>query len=278
MWRKRSTSMRWCGTRARSTSDGFAVEKIHHSGFHRILGADHQEPVVADQLLQDVRAVPQLADRSGDVGPHRLSHQRLPVVPQLGPQQRLGRGPDAIDDRPQVAGLIFQGPLQLFESRPHGAALRVPQHHHQPGAEAGGGELDAAHPGGRHDVAGDANDEQIAQPLIEDDLGGHPRVRATEDDGEGLLLLRQLERPRRRGLAADAGDEAPVAVAQMLDGFLGRSHRPKGRRGWVDWISRLTMASSERGSLHRAHRPPPVRVKAGRRREAGRRAMNRCRC
>ena len=60
-------------------------------------------------------------------------------------------------------------------------------HHHQARAEALGGELDAAHLRRRDDVAGDADDEEIAEALIEDDLGGHARVRAAEDDGEGLL-------------------------------------------------------------------------------------------
>ena len=61
------------------------------------------------------------------------------------------------------------------------------EHHDQPRTEAGGGELDAADLRRSDDVAGDADDEQIAEPLIEDDFRRHPRVRATEDDRERLL-------------------------------------------------------------------------------------------
>ena len=48
---------------------------------------------------------------------------------------------------------------------------------------------------GRDDVAGDADDEQVAEPLIEDDLGRHARVGAAEDDRERLLASSQLGPP-----------------------------------------------------------------------------------
>ena len=64
------------------------------------------------------------------------------------------------------------------------------EHHHQARAEGLGGELDAADLGGRDDVAGDADDEQVAESLIEDQLRGHARIGAAEDDGEGLLAAR----------------------------------------------------------------------------------------
>jgi len=55
-------------------------------------------------------------------------------------------------------------------------ALRMPQDDYQSGAELFRGELDAADLRRRNDVAGHANDEQIAQPLIEDDLHRHSRI------------------------------------------------------------------------------------------------------
>jgi hypothetical protein len=47
------------------------------------------------------------------------------------------------------------------------------EHDDQWCAESRGRELDAAHLGWRDDVACDTNDEQIAETLIEDDLGRH---------------------------------------------------------------------------------------------------------
>ena len=59
------------------------------------------------------------------------------------------------------------------------------EHHDEPRAEALGGELDAADLRRRDDVPGHADDEQVAQALVEDDLRRHPRVGASEDDGDG---------------------------------------------------------------------------------------------
>src|ERR1700681_473355 len=117
--------------------------------------------------------------------------------------------------------------MQLCERRPNGAALRMPQHAHQPGSESGNREFDAADLGRSHDVAGDANDEQITQSLIEYNLRGHPGIRATENDREGLLILRQFQAPCtvQPSVTAESGDESAIAFPQALDGFSCRSHR-----------------------------------------------------
>ena len=87
----------------------------------------------------------------------------------------------------QIARLILDWPLQLLQGRFNGAALRVAQHHHQAGAELFGGELDAADLGWGDDVAGDADDEQIAEALIEDDFDRYPGVGTAENGGEWFL-------------------------------------------------------------------------------------------
>ena len=125
------------------------------------------------------------------------------VVPQLGRQQRLHRRAHAVDDRAQVARLVVRRPRELLERRQDRAALRVAEHDHEPRAEPLGGELDAADLRRRDDVAGDADHEQVAQALVEDDLRRHARVRAAEDDGERLLACGQLAAARlaRRGVS-----------------------------------------------------------------------------
>jgi hypothetical protein len=46
----------------------------------------------------------------------------------------------------------------------------VTQNNHKRRAEAFDGELDASNLGGRYDVTGDPDNEEITQALIEDDL------------------------------------------------------------------------------------------------------------
>jgi hypothetical protein len=65
-------------------------------------------------------------------------------------------------------------PEDVLEGRDDGAALRVAQDDHQPGPEPGRRELHAADLRRRDDVAGDADDEEIAESLVEDELRGNP--------------------------------------------------------------------------------------------------------
>ena len=41
-------------------------------------------------------------------------------------------------------------------------------------------------------IACHSDDEQIAEPLVEDDLGWHARVRAADDDGKRVLNVCQF--------------------------------------------------------------------------------------
>jgi len=79
----------------------------------------------------------------------------------------------------------------------------------------------------RDDIAGDANHEQVAQTLVEDNLGRYPRVRAAQNDGEGKLLGRQFNTAAGAGgvlAVAAVGDETAIAVAQPLQGLLCGNH------------------------------------------------------
>jgi len=149
-------------------------------------------------------------------GAHRLMLQTLHVRRRPVLQQAFHRRADAIDDRAQITGLLARGPGELLQGCVNGAAVGMAQHHHQARAESLGRELDAAHLRRGDDVAGNADDEQVAQPLIKHDLRGHARVGATEDDGERLLADGQLAppRPALTRLEAELVDEAAVAVAQ----------------------------------------------------------------
>ena len=47
--------------------------------------------------------------------------------------------------------------------------------------------LDTANLRRLDNVAGDANDKQVAQALVKYDFGGRPRIRTPQDDGKRLL-------------------------------------------------------------------------------------------
>ena len=113
---------------------------------------------------------------------------------------------------------------QLLQRGLHRAASRVAEHHHESGAEPLGGELDAADLRRSSDVSRHADDEQIPQPLVEDDLCRRPRIGASENDGEGLLAVGHRLAARLVGelvAGAGAGDKPPVALAQTSECFVG---------------------------------------------------------
>ena len=100
--------------------------------------------------------------------------------------------------------------------------------HHEPRPELAGGELDASDLRRCHDVAGDTDDEQVAQALIEHDLGGDARVRAPEDNRERLLSIGQIaamRTPHDRRMTANVGHESLVAFAQPIECFCCGEHR-----------------------------------------------------
>ena len=121
------------------------------------------------------------------VGAHGLVREALGIARQLGPRQAFDGRPDPVDDRLHVAVLGAGGGGDGLQGGGDRAAVGVSHHDDQSGAEALGGELDAADLGGGHDVAGYANDEQILEALVEDDLGRRPAVRAADHDGDRRL-------------------------------------------------------------------------------------------
>src|SRR4029453_6193976 len=103
------------------------------------------------------------------------------------------------------------------------------------------GELDAADLGRRHDVAGHADHEQIAEALIEDQLRRDARARAAQDDREGFLSRDQLGTPSRvreerrdrliRGEAAVSFPQ-PSESAGRLQHRIITSRAPAGPLAW----------------------------------------------
>ena len=107
----------------------------------------------------------------------------------------------------------------------HGAALVVAEHEDQRHLEHGDRVLERADDGVGDDLPGVAHDEQVAEPLVEDDLGREARVAAAEQRGVRRLGLGELLAvldvlPRMQRLA---GDEALVAAHHLAPDVGGRA-------------------------------------------------------
>ena len=61
------------------------VEELDDAGLQRVLGADDAEPLVLDQLLEDLRPVAQVVDRGADVGANRSNLVSPAQVASLRP-------------------------------------------------------------------------------------------------------------------------------------------------------------------------------------------------
>ena len=76
--------------------------------------------------------------------------------------------------------LRLLGPVEFGLQRGgHGPAALVAQHQHQRDLEVQPGVFQAAQAVGGEDVAGDADNEQVAEPLVEDQLGGRRASRCS---------------------------------------------------------------------------------------------------
>ena len=98
----------------------------------------------------------------------------------------------------------------------------MPQHHDESRAEPLGGELDAADLRRGDDVAGDTDDKKVTKALIEDVLRRHPRIGASENDGERLLTRRQLATASLAGESValtSVGHESMVSLTQAFECF-----------------------------------------------------------
>ena len=179
---------------------------------------DDEQLVALDEPLEQVRAMAQRTGGHADVGAHGVPRERVRIVTEFGRQESFDRRTDAVDDRPQVPRLLLRRPLELFDRRLDRPAARVAEHDDEPGAELRRRELDAADLRRRDDVAGDTDDEQVAETLAEHELGRHPGVGAAENDGDRLLSRAGSSR-----WTGDAGHEPPVALTQALERLAGRN-------------------------------------------------------
>lgn len=110
----------------------------------------------------------------------------------LSSEQTVDYRPNPVNYRPQIPRLTFRRRQQFIDRGVDGPAISVAQHFHEACAELCSGKLDATDQRRRHDIAGDANNKQVAQALIEDDLYRDSRIGAAENNSKRLLPGCQL--------------------------------------------------------------------------------------
>ena len=151
----------------------------------------------------------ELVDRGADVGPHRLLPEARPVTREIRLEQSLDGRSHPVHDGAQTGTVGLPRAGHRLERRVDGATARVSEHHHQLDSETLDCELHAPDARGGDDIPRDADDEQVSQPLIEDDLGRDARIREV---GKNVII------PSMRAVEAED-------ATRCLAGF---EHRFKG--------------------------------------------------
>lgn len=148
-------------------------------------------------------------------------------------------GFNAVEERDDFVGLL--GRLGgMVDGGLDGTALAVSEDEDQLDIEVIDPVFDAGGDVGVGDVAGDADDEEVAEALVEEEFRRHAGVGAAEDDGEGVLGGFEGGAPVAGfvGVLQLTGDEAAVAVFESLEGIEGSDGRGGlvvggGRGGFV---------------------------------------------
>jgi hypothetical protein len=101
--------------------------------------------------------------------------------------------------------------------------MHVPEHHEERRAQMASGVLQAARYFRRHDIPGDADDEQFAESSIENQLRRHSRIAATEDGRIRMLALCEIgdDFPLHCRKSRLADDESFVPCFEAQQGFVG---------------------------------------------------------
>src|SRR5699024_8871545 len=107
-------------------------------------------------------------------GERVLVHGAVGTVALRGPGDQAGDHP--VDDGAHEVVRQRAGG-QCISRCAHRTATVVPEDHHQRSVQQVHTELDRAGDRGVYHMPGSAHDEQVPQPAVEDDLGGHTRVR-----------------------------------------------------------------------------------------------------
>ena len=126
----------------------------------------------------------------------------------------------------------------------YSAAIRVAEHDEKGSVQMTARILQAARDLRREHISRDADDEQLAEAGIENQLRRYPRITATQDRGIGTLSLCEFSENffLHRGKSRPAGDKPRVALFQALQGFVGRRSGIGNRAHVSDVVGALILA------------------------------------
>jgi len=129
----------------------------------------------------------------------------------------LDGGENGLDDGGDMAG-----GLVAVEGGGHSTAAGMAQDDHQGHPQMLHGVLYAPQRDIIRHMAGRADNKEVPQPLVKDDLRGDARIGAGQDGGEGVLAGEDLLPARGVLVGMDGltGGEAPVPLPQGLKGLL----------------------------------------------------------
>jgi hypothetical protein len=165
-----------------------AVEEVDNAGFKGVLGADDPEAFVLNELFEQLRTFPEMVGRGTDVRTNCVMDEGVGVVGEGGVEKGLEGWAYALDDGTQVSRVLKRrGTLKAFKGSEDGTATGVTEDDNKTSVKPGSRELDAADLRGSDDVAGDTDNEEVAEALVKDEFGWDPRIGASQDDGEWLL-------------------------------------------------------------------------------------------
>ncbi len=193
-------------------------EEFHVAGQQVVIGADDLQPPVGQTFGQQGLAGAQAADHAADVLVHGGGHHILGAGLQGAVDGGRQRGEDPVHGLGKGRALRDDA-----HRRVHRPAPRMAQHHHQGRAQHADAVEDRAQGAVVHGVAGQAHDEQLAQVAVEDQLGRHAAVGATQHNGEGGLALGQA------GQLLTSGARQAVALGEAVGALAQPLQRPAGR-------------------------------------------------
>jgi hypothetical protein len=101
------------------------------------------------------------------------------------------------------------------------------EHHDQPCTKLRGGKLHTADLRRRHDVSRYANDEQISESLVENQLGRNPGIGTTKNNCKRLLAPNEFRTPwidRESVAALPVRDKSGVTFAKASQRFSWGQH------------------------------------------------------
>mmetsp|Transcript_94405 Transcript_94405/g.254041 ORF Transcript_94405/g.254041 Transcript_94405/m.254041 type:complete len:234 (-) Transcript_94405:197-898(-) len=174
-----------------------------------------------------------------------------PAVMQVLQPVLVQPGLDVLQSLCQLEGLLFQDFIRQHSCL-HRATHLVAQHEQDLDLEVMNCELQRRQGRGVQAIARHADHEDVAQALVEDNLGGHTRIRAPQDSN-GRELLRD-EGPSLEGAPlGPPGHVHPEARVASLERLKDLCRRPREGLG-------LTLVRMEQRLLHGEALPALVRL------------------